>query len=199
MNKINFGKDQIQHIFDINEKGDNFWTDDYTILWENDNYTKIIPSKKMTKNEKYNAFTRLIILHIIIILVFNLNKKYIVIDVILLVAIILVNNKNKNDKEKLLRKSTIINPYMNLPFNNNIDEMNKPSYDLNNNILNNFTYNSNYNPHDIVNDNYSNINFYTLPVNTYPNDNQMIFKQKNINKNCKYDNNCLLYSDLRYK
>ena len=97
MNKINFGNDQLQQIYNEIEKGDNFWTDDYTILWENDNITKIIPSKKMTKNEKFNAFTRLIIFHIIIIFLFNLNKKYVIIDIILIIAIILVNNKNRND------------------------------------------------------------------------------------------------------
>ena len=49
--------------------------------------------------------------------------------------------------------------------------------------------------YDIMNDNYHNRNFYSLNNNN-KND---IYKYKNINKNCKYDNNdCMIYSDIRY-
>jgi len=63
-------------------------------------------------------------------------------------------------------------------------------------MLNNFTYDSNYNSYDMMNNNYHNRNFYSLNNN---NNNYDIYKYKNINKNCKYDNNdCMIYSDLRY-
>jgi hypothetical protein len=68
-------------------------------------------------------------------------------------------------------------------------------------MLNNFTYDSNYNSYDMMNNNYHNRNFYSLNNNNNNNNNNNydIYKYKNINKNCKYDNNdCMIYSDLRY-
>ena len=160
----------------------NFWIYDIGILWKNNNYLILLPLEGMSKYEKYNAITRFLIYHIFLLLILKLDLKYIYLDVILIITIIYINI---SDNKNII--STIDNPYMNMR-----------QYDDNKyqkHMLNNFTYDSNYNSYDIMNDNYHNRNFYSLNNNN-KND---IYKYKNINKNCKYDNNdCMIYSDLRY-
>jgi len=89
----------------------NFWIYDISILWKNNNYLILLPLDGMSKYEKYNAITRLLIYHIFLLLILKLDLKYIYLDVILIITIIYINisdNKNNN------MLSTIDNPYMNI-------------------------------------------------------------------------------------
>ena len=160
----------------------NFWIYNIDILWKNNNYLNLLPLDGMNKEEKYNAITRLLIYHIILIIILKLDLKYIYVDIILIITIIYINVSDNKQNNNL--KSSIDNPYMNIR-----------QYEDQKHMLNNFTYDSNYNSYDIMNNNYNNRNYYTLNNNN----NYDIYRYKNINKNCKYDNNdCMIYSDLRY-
>ena len=57
-----------------------FWLYNIEILWKDDNYLRLLPSENMSKIEKFNAISRLLIYHIIIILVFKLDIKYLYIE-----------------------------------------------------------------------------------------------------------------------
>jgi hypothetical protein len=131
------------------EIGDNFWLYDIEILWKNNNFIKLYPSNNMTKYEKFNAFSRLLILHMIIILILNLDKKYIYIDLFLLLITIAINFKHIENKNQ---QSSINNPYINLNPYYSYENLN--NVDKYNNMFNNFMYNSNYNSYDIINENY---------------------------------------------
>lgn len=155
-----------------------FWIYNIDILWKNNNYLVLLPIDGMNKQEKYNAITRLLIYHILLLLILKLDYKYVYLDIILIITIIYINISDNN---KYLN-STIDDPYMN-----------KKMYNQHN-MLNNFTYDANYNINDVINNNYNDRNYYTFNDN----DNN-IYKYKNVNKNCKYDNNdCMIYSDIRY-
>lgn len=85
------------------EKMDKFWLDNFSVLYEDYNFLKFIPTPNMTKIEQLNAITRLMLYTIIIMLTCGQNEEllYIPIAVIVLTVLvynICVNNNNKNVK-----------------------------------------------------------------------------------------------------
>ena len=160
-----------------------FWIYNIDILWKNNNYLHLLPLEDMKKQEKYNAVTRLLIYHIILLLILKLDHRYIYLDIILIITIVYINiTDNKNIK---YLNSTIDDPYVN--------NENKINFYNQKQMMNNFTFDANYNSYDIMNNNYNDRNYYST------NNKFDIYKYKNTNKNCKYDNNdCMIYSDLRY-
>ena len=52
-------------------KSDEFWVKDPRVLYENQNYYRIIPSKKMSKIEMLNALSRFFIYFLVLLLLFS--------------------------------------------------------------------------------------------------------------------------------
>ncbi len=76
-----------------------FWIYDISILWQNNNYLILLPLDGMSKEEKYNAITRLLFYHILLLFILKLDIKYIYLDIILIITIIYINitdNKKNN-------------------------------------------------------------------------------------------------------
>jgi hypothetical protein len=88
-----------------------FWIYNIDILWKNNNYLHLLPLDDMNKQEKYNAITRLLIYHIMLLLLLKLDNRYIYLDIILIITIIYINVIDNNNN-KILR-STIDDPYIN--------------------------------------------------------------------------------------
>lgn len=90
-------------VLDENESLNNFWLKNPYILFNREQITKIIPTEKMTMNEKLNALSRLVILLTIIGFIFNQTYKVVISGgVTLLVICILylaINKQNINNKE----------------------------------------------------------------------------------------------------
>ena len=55
----------------------NFWLEDITVLYKNNNYTKIIPTSNMSRNEQLNSITRFCIYYIILLLLTNKEDEWI--------------------------------------------------------------------------------------------------------------------------
>jgi hypothetical protein len=62
-----------------------FWLDNLKVLYKNDNYLSIIPSKENTYVENLNAISRICIYYMIILFLFQMNVEYYYISLILLI------------------------------------------------------------------------------------------------------------------
>jgi hypothetical protein len=97
-----------------------FWINNPMILFKN--YYNVFPTKYMTRNEQMNAVTRLSIYFIILALMFNVNRNYIIYGflIIVIIAIFYYLNKykaienednfnkfNNNDENLILDEKTI--------------------------------------------------------------------------------------------
>lgn len=69
---------------------DNFWLDDYKILYINNNYLKFFPDKNMTKIEQLNAITRFSIYLFILSFMFNINDKWLLLPIFLIIFTIVL-------------------------------------------------------------------------------------------------------------
>jgi hypothetical protein len=77
-----------------------FWLDNFKVLYKNDNYLSIIPSKENTYVENLNAISRICIYYMIILFLFQMNVEYYYISLILLIFVIGLYYLWKNDKNK---------------------------------------------------------------------------------------------------
>lgn len=159
-----------------------FWFEDYKILYENDNWKKVIPTNEMTLNDKLNSLMRLSIAMALIQYILTHNTKYIYIPLIVgLVTILIYQNKSlkenmdSNNESKETTMPTKDNPFMN--YNIITDERNKGkamnSYN-NEKIQEDIEENFNQDLYRDVGDLYGKSNsqrqFYTMPSTTLPND-----------------------------
>ncbi len=88
-----------------------------SILFNKNNFYKIIPTPSMTKVEKLNTLTRLVIYIMILYLLFSTNYKYtylFIIIIIILISINYLNNKKIintfiNDLDKNITKNNLMN------------------------------------------------------------------------------------------
>lgn len=86
---------------------DKFWLDDITVLYKNDNYTKIIPRYEMSRNQQLNSITRFCIYMIILILAFNRGEYILILPITCLIVVVLFKKFNTNDslgRDKELNK-----------------------------------------------------------------------------------------------
>ena len=80
-----------------------FWLDDFSILYNNDNYLHFFSQKNTSRNEQLNSITRFFLYMMIIFYAFDLEEKYIYIPwAALFVATSLIycshdNSKNNNN------------------------------------------------------------------------------------------------------
>lgn len=96
-----------------NKKNEQFWLDDYHVLYENGNYSKIVPIYESTRIEKLNALSRLCIIFLLLALIFDRKDKWWYIPFIFLIVLVLfyvVDNLIKNNKkpEKFTSNNNII-------------------------------------------------------------------------------------------
>ena len=159
-----------------------FWFEDYKILYEDDNWKKVIPTNEMTLNEKLNALMRLSIGISLIQYILTHDTKYIYIPVIVGLVTILIH-QNKSLKENMVNNSEIketIEPTKNNPFMNyNIitDERDRGgatnSYNnekIQEDIEENFNHDLFRDVGDLYGKSNSQRQFYTMPATTMPND-----------------------------
>lgn len=171
---------------------DIFWKNDISILYKNNNYKNFIPQKQCSLNENLNRITRLAFYYFFILYLYNDDLLNNLIG-FLLVCIICICIYNKysiietfvSSDNTVKRKSTKNNPMMNLSVNDY--GKNVPGADLNDtNISKNLLENNT----KIIKNNDTSLferQFYTMPVNSNP-DNRHEFlnflKQKTT---CKED------------
>ena len=170
------------------------WVNDYKILFNNDNYYKIIPSNTMTLNEKLNSITRFSIIFSIIMFILSKNYLYLYIFVIVFIIIYLLNlfNKetfnleNNNHNNEHNGKSDNVtnvecqspnkeNPLMNVLLTDNFKEKKEACDVEDENVMEEITHNLNKNNPNLfdVNSIYnkmSEYNFYSMPNTKVPND-----------------------------
>jgi hypothetical protein len=77
-----------------------FWIYDPAVLFQNGNWNKVIPQKSMTREERYNTYTRLIIYLTIIGFIIFTRKDIIYLGIILLLIIIVLYLGQKDNNQK---------------------------------------------------------------------------------------------------
>jgi hypothetical protein len=194
-----------------------FWTEDFTILYRNNNYLEFFPTNNMTKIQKLNSITRYSIYILPILYILSENSVWLLIPIIIIILCVFFYNiekidkspknlkKNKIKRKKIIenlgipeikncQKPTNNNPYMNI---NTSDINKKPekikSCDINDDeikkdVLEKFNQNLYRNVGDLYGRHTSERQFYTLPVTTIPN-NQKGFAEwlYKTDDNCKYN------------
>lgn len=96
-----------------------FWLSDYTVLYNDNNYVKFIPTLSMTRIEQLNAVTRFAIYVFILILLFGTDYRWIYFSCLTIVICIILFKIDENHA-----------PIINNSTNNNIINVNE-----NNNII----------------------------------------------------------------
>ena len=81
-----------------------FWLDDFSILYNNDNYLNFF-KKNTSRNEQLNSITRFFLYMMILFYAFDLEKKYIYIPFSFIVATSLIYCSHDNTKNKNKNKS----------------------------------------------------------------------------------------------
>ena len=76
-----------------------FWLDDLTVLYENDNYIRFVPTSDMTRVEQLNALSRFSMYLFLLFLVFGRTDEWLYIPIIGLIFIIILYNLFKVDEE----------------------------------------------------------------------------------------------------
>src|ERR1700744_1107544 len=66
-----------------------FWLNNPAVLYENENYTKFVPSSDMTRVEQLNAITRFCIYSIILLFIFNKDNTWFYIPFVILILTII--------------------------------------------------------------------------------------------------------------
>jgi hypothetical protein len=92
-------------------KPDLFWLEDPSILYKNNNYTKIIPTLVMTRYEQLNSLTRFFIALLFLFIFFEITRQLLIIPIICLFFIIALYYINKMDSN---RQTKELNRILNL-------------------------------------------------------------------------------------
>src|SRR3989338_4901732 len=100
-----------------------FWIDNYKVLFEKDNILKIIPTSKMSQDEKLNAISRLAIIYMFIVFVFSMDSSNYYFSITLLVITIAIYKLSKSKPSKELFNDDTLQ--------NNVNELHStPNEDL---------------------------------------------------------------------
>ena len=175
---------------------DQFWINDYRILFYKERLTDFFPIIEMTLIEKLNAIFRMSIYLSILLYLFTGNYLYLYIMIIvaLFTCFIYYNqkdnlelyfNSDKNSSDNLIEKSiletekndikpTVENPFMNINLitDNKEKENAPPSWNndtIQKDIEDKFTHNLYRDVGDLYGKNNSQREFYTMPSTTIPN------------------------------
>lgn len=184
---------------------DDFWLFNLNILFED--WNKIFPKKNMSRNEILNSLTRFSLITFIFFYIINSKLYWYIIPFFILLTTLFLGldndiekNKDKNllvDNIKNCRLPTNNNPYMNIL---QYDDSNIPACKYSKNVDKKYKFNLYQNSKDLFDNKHLERQFYTMPVNTLPNDivtfGKWLYGTKG---NCKYDGTrCLQYEDERY-
>ncbi|QKF93976.1 hypothetical protein QKU48_gp0518 [Fadolivirus algeromassiliense] len=118
-----------------------FWLDDPTELYKNNNYTKFFPKYEMTRTQQLNAVTRFALYMIILILAFNRGETILVIPICILIVAVMIKKFNKDDLfgkekevDKILKirqnKENYINTLKNKEYSHDGDKIYKTSIEM---------------------------------------------------------------------
>jgi hypothetical protein len=164
----------------MNKKSDQFWGEDLKVLIDRERLNELFPSKTMTRNEKLNSITRLIVYISIALSMYNNNIKYMYITLIGMGAILfMVKNGNEIIEEfnETCQKPTKNNPFMNVlvsdyPGSSGVykEKDIACSSDVKKSIETNFDDGLYKDTDNLFNKNNSQRQFYTNPSTTIPND-----------------------------
>jgi hypothetical protein len=103
----------------MNKERDVFWGEDLKILINKERLNEIFPSDTMTRSEKLNSVTRLIIYISLALSMYNKNIKYMYITLISMgVVLFMVKNDANKVKEGFVEKVECQAPTKNNPFMN---------------------------------------------------------------------------------
>ncbi|AGC01880.1 hypothetical protein H012_gp583 [Acanthamoeba polyphaga moumouvirus] len=200
---------------------DIFWIYDPMVLFRNNNWYKIIPTKNMTQVEALNALTRLFIYLLILSAILSFVTNYAYISIIAIIVIIIIYfvvlnttgpntlyndpdnierfTKENPGEEETCQKPTKNNPFMNITLQDLEENNNRPvACNIDNDIIKNEVQN-------IISEKISlneknDRQFYTMPVTTIPNKQTEFAKWLyDLPETCKENQlNCLRYEDIRY-
>jgi hypothetical protein len=183
-----------------NKDIEQFWLNNYKVLYDNNNYTKFIPSKSMTKIQQLNALSRFSIYAFILIILFDDDEKWLYIPIFIFILCIilyklhqyeLLEIKNKNveqfnnmdeydlsvvsQEKKTCTKPTKDNPFMNFLISDYLNDPNKKKACVNdkeiqNDINQNFNNDLYQDIDDLFDKKNSQRQFYTMPNTQNPNE-----------------------------
>jgi hypothetical protein len=177
---------------------------------------EVSPTKKMSKNEKLNALTRLLIYVLILLILFYRSTMWIILCVVVIV-LLMIMGKSERTRENFcvdgvcIKKQQCVlpsfdNPMMNPGLIDYYTDPNRPAAcDLSDPEIAKqadqlLDYNFFKNVRNPFERNYFYRQFYTVPVTTIPNDQtafaESLFRQP---ESCKINPaNCYQYEDIRF-
>jgi len=156
-----------------------FWLDDYTILYKNGNYLNFFPKGSMFDMEMINSLSRFLIYLTILFVIFKTSWKYVAVPITFM--------------------NILMNDYVENPQRKRACEHSKKCTKK---LTNKYFYDNLFvDVDDIYENRQSQRAFYTMPNTTIPNDQtkfaNALYKMP---ETCKTDQeNCLRYEDPRYK
>lgn len=84
-----------------------FWLNNWRVLYNNNNYLKFVPKEKMTRIEQLNSSTRFIIYFVILVLLFNFDQRFLYLaisGIVIIVIMYYLNTKDVDGNYKQLYK-----------------------------------------------------------------------------------------------
>jgi hypothetical protein len=191
---------------------DNFWLDEPSILYNNNNFLYFIPTTNMTNKERLNAITRFCIYTVLLTSIFNKNIIWIQLAIIIIVLVILISkfinpneNFDANNSKYKYRKPNVNNPFMNPTLNdtmvyNSPLPMNVDDEDIIDQVDENFNKDLYRDVGDVFEKKNSQRQFYTVPQSNPPNTVQFAQWLYGNTPSCKSSQSaCYKNNDLRFR
>jgi len=179
-----------------------FWTQNFSILFKNNNWLKFIPTNKMNNIEKLNSMARYFLYLGVILYFFKNDKKYLILGLMGMVfTIYLYKNNYKENFNDNCTKPTQNNPFMNVLVNEYNDDKSAPCKLDTPEKIEDFNQKKNFNLYKNVSDIFERENFerhFTVPTKDYINNQTEFAKWLYSNDTlCKEDLNKCINNDLR--
>lgn len=202
-----------------------FWLEDPAVLFRNNNYYKIIPTKEMNRIQVLNALSRFFLYLAVLYLLFGIDLSYMLIPIAGIIIVLLLYliqkwhmgqilttetfNENKNEivgGGGLCQAPTKNNPFMNVTMADLMNNRTRPSAcpvtnpTVRDQMAQAFDENLFTDVEDVFNRKHSQRQFYTTASTTIPNDQtgfaEWLYKAP---ETCKENQlNCLKYEDIRF-
>jgi len=155
----------------------------------------------LTFNDKINLLATYSILFILFILIFNLDKKFIIISLLILLFTYYIGQNKIKSEEPICVKPSENNPFMNFTYDDMINNPNREEAcdyeDVKKDIDTNYRKHINIDKYDLWGKNSSTLNYYTMPNTQIVNDSVGFAKWcYNFDApNCKSQGNCYQIHD----
>lgn len=154
------------------------WFEEPSVLIDEDNLTKFIPTETMSFGEQLNSIVRFAIYFAVLLFIYSMNYNVFYIPILTMVFTYIVyqpvenyQEKNEDQKEDCV-KPTLNNPFMNVMLTDYVDNPTRgPACEnVEEQIKEGFEYNLYKDVDDVWERNNSQRQFYTNPATTIPND-----------------------------